>query len=53
MSGGGKGRQNSDTLRTDDSVAKQTGFGNRENYRKAKFIDENADVDEQKHGTVV
>jgi len=28
---------------TNEIVAKQTGFGNRENYRKAKFIADHAD----------
>lgn len=43
MSDGGKGRQNSDNLRSDDLVANKSGFGSRDTYRKAKFIDEHAD----------
>ncbi|WP_232696117.1 ParB N-terminal domain-containing protein [Brevibacillus daliensis] len=42
MSEGGKGRQNIGNLRTDDVVAEESGFGNRENYRKAKFITDHA-----------
>ncbi|AOY76892.1 hypothetical protein [Clostridium formicaceticum] len=29
--------------KTDDAVANEVGFGNRETYRQAKFIAENAD----------
>jgi len=43
MSEGGKGRPNSDTLRTDDIVGKEVNIGGRDTYRKAKFIAENAD----------
>lgn len=43
MSEGGKGCHNYVTLRSDDAVAASTGFGSRERYRKAKFIDQHAD----------
>ncbi|WP_341458044.1 ParB N-terminal domain-containing protein, partial [Bacillus cereus] len=43
MSEGGKGRQNSVNLRTDDKVSNDIGLGSRDTYRKAKFIAENAD----------
>lgn len=45
MSLGGQGRQNLGNLRTDEVVASQTGFGSRENYRKAKFIAEHGDAE--------
>ena len=35
--------QNSDKGRTDEIVAKESGFGSRDTYRKAKFIAENGD----------
>ena len=41
MSDGGKGRQKSDNLRTDDSVAEKLGIGSRDTYRKEKYIVEN------------
>ncbi|PEQ53097.1 chromosome partitioning protein ParB, partial [Bacillus cereus] len=44
MSEGGKGRQNSVNLRTDDKVSNDIGLGSRDTYRKAKFITENADT---------
>ncbi|HDR4948962.1 TPA: ParB N-terminal domain-containing protein [Bacillus cereus] len=43
MSEGGKGRQNSVNLRTDDKVSNDIGLGSRDTYRKAKFIAEHAD----------
>ncbi|MEW4150052.1 ParB N-terminal domain-containing protein [Bacillus thuringiensis] len=43
MSEGGKGRQNSVNLRTDDKVSNDVGLGSRDTYRKAKFIAEHAD----------
>ncbi|MGU3440004.1 chromosome partitioning protein ParB [Bacillus cereus] len=43
MSEGGKGRQNSVNLRTDDKVSNDIGLGSRDTYRKAKFIAENAE----------
>jgi ParB family chromosome partitioning protein len=42
MSDGGKGRQISDNLRTDDAVSAEVGFGSRDTYRKAQYISENA-----------
>lgn len=44
MSDGGKGRQNSDNLRTDEIVAKQTGIGSRDTLRKAQTIVDNKDL---------
>jgi len=46
--GSGLARQNSDELdagrgRTDETVARELGFGSRDTYRKAKFIAEHAD----------
>ena len=41
MSDGGKGRQKSDNLRTDDSIAEKLGIGSRDTYRKEKYIVEN------------
>lgn len=35
--------QNFGKGRADETVAKESGFGNRENYRKAKYIADNAD----------
>ncbi|AXF54801.1 helix-turn-helix domain-containing protein [Salicibibacter kimchii] len=43
MSDGGKGRQNLGNHRTDGEVAEQSGFGNRETYRQAKYVGEHAD----------
>ncbi|MBG9512355.1 ParB-like partition protein [Bacillus thuringiensis] len=43
MREGGKGRQNSVNLRTDDKVSNDIGLGSRDTYRKAKFITEHAD----------
>lgn len=43
MSDGGKGRQNSDNLRTDETVAQKTGIGSRDTLRKAQEIAENKD----------
>ena len=38
--------QNSDGRgRSDDTVAEKTGFGSRDTYRKAKYIDDNADTE--------
>lgn len=44
MSDGGKGRQNSDNLRTDETVAQKTGIGSRDTLRKAQKIEENKDL---------
>ena len=43
MSDGGKGRQNSDNLRTDETVAQKTGIGSRDTLRKAQIIADNKD----------
>lgn len=44
MSDGGKGRQKSDNLRTDDFVSEKLGIGSRDTYRKEKYIVENQDA---------
>ena len=41
MSDGGKGRQISDNLRTDEIVSEKLGIGSRDTYRKEKFISDN------------
>lgn len=43
MAKGGQGRQISDTLRTDDTVAQEVGLGSRDTFRKAEYIYQNAD----------
>jgi ParB family chromosome partitioning protein len=43
MSKGGKGLQNIVNLDSNEITAKESGFGNKETYRQAKFILENAD----------
>lgn len=43
MSKGGQGLQNFANLNANEIVAKESGFGNKETYRQAKFIAENAD----------
>lgn len=45
MSKGGQGCQISDTLRVDDKVAQEVGFGSRDTLRKAEYIAKNADED--------
>lgn len=44
MSNGGKGRLNSDNLRTDEIVASKLGIGGKDTYRKEKYIVDNQDL---------
>lgn len=41
MSDGGKGRQISDNLRTDEIISEKLGIGSRDTYRKEKYISDN------------
>jgi len=43
MSNGGKGDKILETLNSNQKVAEEVGFGNKETYRQAKYISENAD----------
>ena len=43
MSDGGKGNKILETLNSNKQVAEEVGFGNKETYRQAKYISENAD----------